>query len=97
MSGLVYGRYDSRSAREPEQLALTNELGGCAHERRPAGSREAGRFGTAIITARRIISEWRRRHRLRRELITLSDTDLRDIRWTRAEATAEGNKPFWRA
>jgi uncharacterized protein YjiS (DUF1127 family) len=41
--------------------------------------------------------EWRRRARTRNELITLSDSDLRDIRWTRAEVEAEARKPFWRA
>jgi len=34
---------------------------------------------------------------MRNELITLSDIDLRDIRWTRAEMEAEARKPFWRA
>jgi len=42
-------------------------------------------------------SEWRRRVCMRRELLTLSDSDLRDIRWTRAEVEAEGRKPFWKA
>jgi len=41
--------------------------------------------------------KWRRRVRMRNELITLSDGDLRDIGWTRAEANAERRKPFWRA
>jgi uncharacterized protein YjiS (DUF1127 family) len=40
---------------------------------------------------------WRRRVRRRNELMTLSDRDLRDFRWTRAQAEAEASKPFWRA
>jgi uncharacterized protein YjiS (DUF1127 family) len=42
-------------------------------------------------------SEWRGRVRMRRELLALCDSDLRDIRWTRAEVEAEGRKPFWQA
>jgi uncharacterized protein YjiS (DUF1127 family) len=43
------------------------------------------------------MAQWRRRVRVRNELITLSDGDLRDIAWTRAEVEAEHRKPFWRA
>jgi uncharacterized protein YjiS (DUF1127 family) len=43
---------------------------------------------------RRIV-EWRRRAATRRELITLTDRDLRDIGIGRTEAEAEANKPFW--
>jgi uncharacterized protein YjiS (DUF1127 family) len=43
------------------------------------------------------VREWRRRVRTRSELITLSNSDLGDIRWTRAEVEAEARKPFWRA
>jgi uncharacterized protein YjiS (DUF1127 family) len=46
---------------------------------------------------RRQVREWRRRVRTRNELMTLSDNDLRDIRWTRPEVEAEARKPFWRA
>jgi uncharacterized protein YjiS (DUF1127 family) len=55
------------------------------------------RLHAAFITARQIIAQWRRRARIRNELTTLSDGDLRDIRWTRAEVEAECRKPFWRA
>jgi uncharacterized protein YjiS (DUF1127 family) len=41
------------------------------------------------------IAEWQRRAAERRELMTLTDRDLRDIRMTRTEARAEANKPFW--
>jgi uncharacterized protein YjiS (DUF1127 family) len=50
-----------------------------------------------FFTARQIIAHWRRRVRIRNELITLSYSDLRDIGWTRAEAETERRKPFWRA
>jgi uncharacterized protein YjiS (DUF1127 family) len=50
-----------------------------------------------FIAAPQIIAQWRRRVRIRNELVTLNDGDLRDIRWTRAEVEAECRKPFWRA
>ena len=53
------------------------------------------RVHAAFSTARFTVAEWRRRVRVRNELLTLSDGDLRDIRWTRAEVEAEGRKPFW--
>ena len=40
------------------------------------------------------IAEWRRRVRMRNELTTLSDGDLRDIGWTRAEATLNAASRF---
>jgi uncharacterized protein YjiS (DUF1127 family) len=43
------------------------------------------------------LGEWRRRVRRRNELMTLSGRDLRDFRWTRADAETEVRKPFWRA
>lgn len=50
-----------------------------------------------ILAARQVIADSQRRVRVRNELITLSDGDLRDIGWTRAEVEAERRKPFWRA
>ena len=44
-----------------------------------------------------LMAQWRRRVLIRNELITLNDSDLRDIGWTRAEVEAERRKPFWRA
>jgi uncharacterized protein YjiS (DUF1127 family) len=49
---------------------------------------------TALIGRLR---EWRRRVRSRQELLALTHRDLRDLRWTRAEAEAEARKPFWEA
>jgi len=52
----------------------------------------------AMFTAvREIMAQWRRRVSIRNELMTLGDSDLRDIGWTRAEVEAERRKPFWRA
>jgi uncharacterized protein YjiS (DUF1127 family) len=42
------------------------------------------------------VCEWRRRSRSRRELLTLDARDLCDVRLTRCDAVAEGNKPFWK-
>jgi uncharacterized protein YjiS (DUF1127 family) len=55
------------------------------------------RVGAAMAGGHAIIAQWRRRIRLRNELATLSDGDLADLRWTRAEVDAERRKPFWRA
>jgi uncharacterized protein YjiS (DUF1127 family) len=42
------------------------------------------------------LREWRRRLRSRRDLMTLSDRDLWDMRLTRTDAEQEASKPFWR-
>lgn len=42
------------------------------------------------------IREWRRRSRSRRDLLTLGDRDLCDMRVSRAEAAHEARKPFWK-
>jgi uncharacterized protein YjiS (DUF1127 family) len=55
------------------------------------------RLCAALVVGRKIIAQWRRRVRMRIELATLTDGDLSDIRWTRAEIEAERRKPFWRA
>ena len=55
------------------------------------------RVRAGLGAARTMMARWRRRLRIRNELSTLSDGDLRDIRWTKAEVDAERRKPFWRA
>jgi uncharacterized protein YjiS (DUF1127 family) len=45
--------------------------------------------------ARARLAEWQQRSAGRRELLNLSERDLRDIGITRNEAQAEANKPFW--
>jgi uncharacterized protein YjiS (DUF1127 family) len=42
------------------------------------------------------VREWRRRSHSRRELLTLDERDLSDVRLTRCDAAREANKPFWR-
>jgi uncharacterized protein YjiS (DUF1127 family) len=62
----------------------------------PSRSRARGRMSTATHSVRQIISEWRRRHRMRQELITLNYYELRDLGMAPAEAQALARKPFWR-
>jgi uncharacterized protein YjiS (DUF1127 family) len=40
---------------------------------------------------------WIDRARQRRQLLALSDYELRDIGISRCDAVKEGDKPFWRA
>jgi uncharacterized protein YjiS (DUF1127 family) len=47
----------------------------------------------AAATAR--VSEWQQRAAGRRELVNLTERDLRDIGISRSDAEAEANKPFW--
>jgi uncharacterized protein YjiS (DUF1127 family) len=51
------------------------------------------------IAARRValarFSEWQQRSAGRRELMNLTERDLRDIGISRSDAEAEANKPFW--
>jgi uncharacterized protein YjiS (DUF1127 family) len=44
---------------------------------------------------RSTIAEWMCLVQQRRELIMLTDRDVRDIGITRLEAAAEASKPFW--
>ena len=41
------------------------------------------------------LAEWQQRSAGRRELMNLTERDLRDIGISRSEAEAEANKPFW--
>jgi uncharacterized protein YjiS (DUF1127 family) len=41
------------------------------------------------------IAEWQQRAAGRRQLMRLTDRDLRDIGISRSEARAEASKPFW--
>ena len=58
---------------------------------------QSANLGGSFMRVRLMFDTWRKRVRLRRELMGLSASDLHDIRWTRAEVEAEGRKPFWRA
>jgi uncharacterized protein YjiS (DUF1127 family) len=44
----------------------------------------------------KLIGEWRRRARSRRELMAKTDRDLRDLGIARHDASHEAAKPFWR-
>jgi len=46
---------------------------------------------------RRIIAEWRRRAKSRKELALLSAFELRDLALSRTDAMREARKPFWQA
>lgn len=43
-----------------------------------------------------MIAAWRRRRRETRDLLSLSERELRDIRLSRSEALALARKPLWR-
>jgi len=65
----------------------------------------AVRIGDKISTAARrcwgatmaLMAGWAERARTRRELLSMTDRDLTDIRFNRAGARDEAAKPFWRA
>ncbi len=68
-------------------------------ESKPAALPQTPRHRIAEISTALMarLHEWRRRVRIRNELLTLTAGDLRDIGWTRAEAETEARKPFWEA
>ena len=50
-------------------------------------------FGALVDT----LLDWHDRARQRRALLSLGDRALQDFAASRADACAEGDKPFWRA
>jgi uncharacterized protein YjiS (DUF1127 family) len=56
--------------------------------------RSVGRAAESTITA---IRAWQRRLRQRRELLMLSDIELRDLSLSEADVNREAQKPFWEA
>jgi uncharacterized protein YjiS (DUF1127 family) len=50
-----------------------------------------------ISTMINTLLDWQARARERRELLGLGDRALQDFGASRADAAAEGDKPFWRA
>ena len=50
-------------------------------------------FGALVET----LLDWQERARQRRELLSFGDRALQDFGANRANASAEGDKPFWRA
>jgi uncharacterized protein YjiS (DUF1127 family) len=45
---------------------------------------------------RALLQRWQRHLRQRRQLLSLTERELRDIGLTRCEAVREATKPFWR-
>ncbi len=66
--------------------------------RQAAGSRfSMRRAGDALLAPLvETLETWIRRARERRELLRLSERDLKDIGLNRYEAAVEAGKPFWR-
>lgn len=60
--------------------------------RRSVGLRVGRAAGRVLAT----VFAWRERARQRRDLMALDARELRDIGLSRADAEAEGSKPFWR-
>ena len=60
--------------------------------RRPAGLSAMPSFGAFL----NLFQLWYERRRQRRGLLEMSDHMLKDIGLSRADAWAEGHKPFWR-
>jgi uncharacterized protein YjiS (DUF1127 family) len=59
----------------------------------PAGTSTLGRLGALVIA----FQDWQERYRTRRDLMRLSDYQLKDIGLNRFDAEEEFQKPFWRA
>lgn len=57
------------------------------------GHAPAGAASTGLLTQ---VQLWLERRRQRRTLLELNDHMLKDIGVSRADAWAEGQKPFWR-
>ena len=51
----------------------------------------------AVCNVVTTLLDWQERARERRQLLTLDETALKDFGRSRADATHEGTKPFWRA
>lgn len=61
------------------------------------GAADRYTFTARLSEALRIIDDWRERLRTRRDLMRLSDYQLKDIGLSRLDAEKEYVKPFWRS
>ena len=61
--------------------------------RHPLRRADAGAIVSTLVTN---LLAWRERARERRQLLSLSDSALKDFGASRADAAREGDKPFWR-
>ncbi len=52
-------------------------------------------LGESVHKFAKVIHEWNRRYRTRKELLEMEDYMLKDIGISRSDALREGNKPFW--
>ncbi|WP_374380111.1 DUF1127 domain-containing protein [Dongia sp.] len=77
--------------------------GSAASSKAGNGPFRGGLFRDAVAQPGRVaslfiaIEEWRERRRSRRDLMRLSDYQLKDIGISRLDAEQEFAKPFWRA
>ena len=53
--------------------------------------------GTVVVGVPDTLYTWQKRHRMRRELLSLDDRLLRDMGLSRCDAEREGRRPFWRS
>lgn len=63
-----------------------------AHQVQSSGNSVAGRLGGLVIA----LQEWQERYRSRRDLVRMSEHQLKDIGLSRFDAEEEYRKPFWR-
>lgn len=63
-----------------------------AHRHQPSLYRVTGGVGAVVVA----FLEWQERHRSRRDLMRLSEHQLKDIGLSRFDAEEEYSKPFWR-
>jgi uncharacterized protein YjiS (DUF1127 family) len=63
----------------------------------PSGVRRNSYIGEGLVALLNRISEWSERRRARGHLYQMPDYILQDIGISRAEVTAEYEKPFWKA
>ena len=61
-----------------------------------AGPRLSAVVSDALIVALNGLMRWRERARERRQLLAMTDRELRDIAITRVDAWREANKPLWK-
>ena len=52
-------------------------------------------MGAVVVGLPDTLYTWQKRHRMRRELLSLDDRLLRDMGLSRCDAEREGRRPFW--
>jgi uncharacterized protein YjiS (DUF1127 family) len=84
-----------RNPGENPNVTLTGNHTSTGHTR-IEGRRRRQTLAAGFIAAFDLLSDWTERNRQRRALLALSDTMLKDIGVSRADALQEGEKPFWK-